>query len=351
MKIAVVLGTRPEIIKMSPIIKECIAQDLDYHVIHTGQHYSYSLDGIFFSELGLPQPNQNLDIGHRASHGSQTGIMMYKLDISLEKDKPDIVLVEGDTNTSLAGAITASKLHIKVGHIEAGLRSYNRYMQEEINRVLADHCSDLLFAPTESARQHLLSEGINNNKIFVTGNTIVDALQSFVTKVNGGVPYAKPYALATIHRAENVDDRERFLSIVQCLEEVGHLMTVVYPIHPRAKCRAEEFHINLDSIKIIEPVGYLEFLNLERNAKVVLTDSGGVQEEACILRVPCVTLRDETERQETVEIGANIVAGIKPDNVVRCVETMINKTHSWANPFGNGQTAKRIVEIIRRHCG
>ncbi len=350
MKIAVILGTRPEVIKMSPIIKECIAQDIDYYVVHTGQHYSYSLDGVFFQELGIPFPKYNLDIGSHP-HGFQTGTMLYKVELGLWQDKPDVVLVVGDTNTVLAGAIAAAKLHIGVAHIEAGLRSYNKKMPEEINRVLTDHCSDLLFAPTDNAKRNLLNEGIKESQIFVTGNTVVDALYSCVDSMNGEVAFEKPYILLTLHRTENVDDKERFKSILESIKKVNEMIPVIYPIHPHALKRAKEYGLKFEELNVVEPMGYLDFLKMEKNATIIMTDSGGVQEESCILGVPCITLRDETERPETVEIGANIVAGTESGRILECVSLMLNKKNNWGNPFGDGHASEIIIEILRKHYG
>ena len=352
--IAIVLGTRPELIKMSPVIRECEERRLDYFILHTGQHYSYEMDRVFFEELELPQPKYNLDVGS-GTHAEQTGKIMIGVEKILMKEKPDVVLVQGDTNTTMAGALAATKLHIKVGHVEAGLRSYDRRMPEEINRVLADHISDYLFAPTEKAKQNLLKEGIDETKIFVTGNTIVDAvyqnLEIAKRKVNvlrdlGLKP--KEYFLVTAHRQENVDVKERLKGILKGLELIHEefSMPVVFPVHPRTQKRIKEFGFSLDGVEVISPLGFLEFLQLEANARLVLTDSGGVQEETCILGVPCVTLRDNTERPETLEVGSNILAGTKPERILEGVRTMFNRENSWENPFGDGRAGKRIVEIL-----
>jgi len=352
--IAIVLGTRPEIIKMSPVIRECEKKGLDYFILHTGQHYSYEMDRIFFEELELPQPKYNLDVGS-GTHAEQTGRIMIGVEKVLIKEKPDVVLVQGDTNTVLAGALAATKLHIKVGHVEAGLRSHDRRMPEEINRVLTDHISDYLFAPTEKAKQNLLREGIDENKIFVTGNTIVDAvyqnLEIAKRKVNvledlGLKP--KEYFLVTAHRQENVDVKERLKGILKGLKLIYEefSMPVVFPIHPRTQKRIKEFGLSLDGIKVINPLGFLEFLQLEANAKLVLTDSGGVQEETCILGVPCVTLRDNTERPETLEVGSNILAGTKPEKILESVKTMFSRENSWKNPFGDGKAGERIIKTL-----
>jgi UDP-N-acetylglucosamine 2-epimerase (non-hydrolysing) len=382
MKIAIVLGTRPEIIKMSPVIRECEKQTLDYFILHTGQHYSYNLDKIFFEELELPAAKYNLDVGS-GSHAEETGKMLIGIEKILKEEKPDIVLVEGDTNTVLAGALAASKLHIspyskpfqgfrgrgrsprcgvmgqspiKVGHVEAGLRSYDRTMPEEINRVLADHVSDYLFAPTEKAKENLLREGIEENAIFVTGNTIVDDVYQNLEIARRKVDILnklnlnpEEYFLVTAHRQENVDNKERLKRILEGLELVYRKfnLPIIYPIHPRTKKKIREFGLEVPKgIKLIEPLGFLEFLQLEANAKLVLTDSGGVQEEACILKVPCVTLRDNTERPETLEVGSNVLVGVNQDKILEGVKKMMDKKANWINPFGDGKAGSWIVEIL-----
>jgi len=358
MHIAVILGTRPEIIKMTPIIRECEHRNIDYFILHTGQHYSYSMDKIFFEQLELSDAKYNLDIGS-SSHGKQTGKMLAGIENILQKEEPDIVLVEGDTNTVLAGAITASKLGIKVGHVEAGLRSYDRRMPEEINRVLTDHCSDYLFVPTEKSKHILLEEGISNDKIFVTGNTIVDAVYQNLKIAESRVNVLKDlhlefkgYFLLTSHRQENVDDKETFEGIIKGLELVSSEfgLPIIYPIHPRAKKRIEEFNILSKDIILIEPLDFLRFIQLENNAMVVLTDSGGVQEETCILKVPCVTLRDNTERPETLEVGSNILSGTDPEKILECTKKMTIKRNNWINPFGDGKASEKIIDILVREC-
>ncbi len=353
-KIAIVLGTRPEIIKMSPVIRECEKQNLDYFILHTGQHYSYNLDKVFFEQLELPEADYNCDVGS-GTHGAQTGTILREIEKVLLQEKPDVVLVEGDTNTVLAGALAATKLHIKVGHVEAGLRSYDRKMPEEINRVLADHCSDYLFAPTAKSRQILLGEGIPAERIFVTGNTIVDALYQNLS-ISGGRTsplhefgfLQNKYFLVTAHRQENVDIKARFEGIIKGLERVASAfeLPVIYPIHPRSRKMMNRFGLETAGIKFIDPVDYLSFLQLESKAKLVLTDSGGVQEETCVLKVPCVTLRDNTERPETLEVGSNVLAGTKAENILAATTEMIGRNNNWENPFGDGRAAERIVEIL-----
>ena len=355
MKISIVLGTRPEIIKMSSVIRECEKQNIDYFILHTGQHYSYNLDKIFFQDLDLPAPNYNLDVGS-GSHAEETGKMLIGIEKILNKEKPDVVLVEGDTNTVLAGALAATKLHVKVGHVEAGLRSYDRTMPEEINRVLADHVSDYLFAPTEKAKENLLREGIEEDKIFVTGNTIVDAVYqnleiarrkvNILNKLNLN---SKDYFLVTAHRQENVDNKERLKGILDGLELVYNKFNypIIYPVHPRTKKKISEFGLEVPKgVELIEPLGFLEFLQLEANAKLVLTDSGGVQEETCILKVPCVTLRENTERPETLEIRSNVLVGVNKNKILAGVKIMVSKERNWENLFGDGKAGIRILGII-----
>ncbi len=354
MKIAIVVGTRPEIIKMSPVIRELEEKRASYIMVHTGQHYSYNLDRIFFERLELPAAKYNLEVGS-GSHGEQTAKILVGVENVLQKESPDIVLVEGDTNSVLASAIAASKLHIKVGHIEAGLRSYDRQMPEETNRRLTDHCSDYLFAPTENAKMILQGEGIPEDKISITGNTIVDAIHQNLrmgrdrnNRLSTLNLDPRQYFLVTVHRQENVDNPTRFSSILKGLGEVTsefHL-PVIYPVHPRSRKMMAKFGLKPRNLKLIEPLDFLDFLQLESNARLILTDSGGVQEESCILNVPCVTLRDNTERPETIEVGSNVLAGTSSDKVVECTKLMLNKESNWSNPFGDGKAGKKIVKIV-----
>jgi UDP-N-acetylglucosamine 2-epimerase (non-hydrolysing) len=355
MKISVVVGTRPEIIKMSPIIRECERLNLDYFILHSGQHYSYNMDRVFFEELELPEAKYNLDVGS-GFHGEQTGKILAGVEKVLLEEEPDVVLVEGDTNTVLAGALAAAKLGVAVGHVEAGLRSYDCSMPEEINRVLVDHISDYLFAPTDKSAWILLSEGLAKEKIFVTGNTIVDAVFQNLEIANNKRDVMnhleikpKNYFLVTAHRQENVDNRARFAWIFRGLRNVAEEFGIplIYPVHPRSRKQIEEFGLQADGVRLIEPVDFLSFLQLEKNAKLVLTDSGGVQEEACVLGVPCVTLRDNTERPETVEVGSNVLAGAESDRILECTKMMLLRGNSWVNPFGDGDAGRRTVDLLR----
>jgi len=355
MKIAIILGTRPEIVKMSPVIRNLMTNRESFFILHTGQHYSYDMDKSFFETLGLPDPEYNLDAGS-GTHAEQTGKILIGTEKVLLKEKPDVVLVQGDTNTVLAGALAAAKLHIPIGHVEAGLRSFDRCMPEEINRVLADHISDFLFTPTPTAEKNLLCEGVPKDKIFTTGNTIVDAVfQNLeIAEKNADVLndlglFRHHFFLVTAHRPENVDVQERLEKIFNALRAIHEKygLPVIFPVHPRTEKKLQEFGIATEGVRICSPKNFLDFLQLESGARLVLTDSGGVQEETCILGVPCVTLRDNTERPETVDAGANVLAGVEPEAILIAVETMMNQTSTWKNPFGDGAASDRIITILR----
>ncbi len=341
---------------MSSTIRECSARGLDCLVVDTGQHYDYEISQVFYETLHLPPPHYQLRVGS-GTHGQQTGRMLAEIEQVLLAEKPDVVLVQGDTNTVLAGGLAASKLRIRVGHVEAGLRSLDRTMPEETNRVLTDHLADLLFAPTPEAAENLRAEGISDDKIFITGNTIVDAvLQNLAiarkeSQILDELHLSDGnYFLSTVHRSENVDCRERLVSILRSFRVVCERFGVplVFPIHPRTRKMLRTFDLVMPAeVLPLKPVGYLDFLQLEANAKMILTDSGGVQEEACILRVPCVTLRGNTERPETVRAGANMVAGVQPEGIVTCAERMLSVPRDWPSPFGDGMSCCRILDIIQ----
>jgi UDP-N-acetylglucosamine 2-epimerase (non-hydrolysing) len=368
MKIAIVLGTRPEIIKFSPIIKECERKGIDYFVLHTGQHYDFNMDRIFFKELGLePKSMVNLDVGS-GTHGETTAKIITGAEKIFLNNRPDIVLVQGDTNTVLAASLVSKKMHIKLGHVEAGLRSYDRRMPEEYNRILCDHMSDYLYAPTELAEKTLHGEGLakrdilyydgfRRQEIMLTGNTIVDAVQQNIERANTSDVFSRfgirkgEYFLATAHREENVDHRERLLGILTGLRNIAthYRMPVVYPMHPRTKKKLEEFGLTPSGLIITEPLGFFDLLALESNARLILTDSGGIQEEACSLRVPCVVVRDSSDRQESIEAGASMLAGTDPDRILRCAEIMLEKERNWTNPFGDGHAAERILRHAEKN--
>ncbi len=355
--IAIIVGTRPEIIKMSPLVRECQSRKEPFVLIHSNQHYSYDMDKIFFKELELPEPDFNLEVGS-SSHAVMTARILERLEPVLQESRPRTVLVQGDTNTVLAGALCAVKLGIKVGHVEAGLRSWDRTMPEEINRVACDHICDMLFPPTSTSQENLLAEGIPEERTHVVGNTIVDAtLQNLelarrVSKILEDLDL-KPaeYFLVTLHRQENVDDPARLKAILSAFkrmsEEYG--VPLIFPAHPRTRKMIGELGLqalvdNNSGLKLLDPVGYMDFLMLESSAKLALTDSGGVQEETCILNVPCVTIRDNTERPETVDVGKNIIAGTTMDGIREAVKKMLEAEISSINPFGDGKTAGRIID-------
>jgi len=357
MKIAIILGTRPEIIKMAPVIDVCCQRHVDFFIIHTNQHYYESLDKIFFRELDLPTPKYCLKVGS-GKQGEQTGKILSLTEKYLLKEKPDIVLVQGDTNSTLGGALAACKIPgIKIGHIEAGLRSYDRTMPEEINRIIVDHLSHYLFAPTQNQEKILISEGINKSKIFITGNTIVDSLNKNLVKIKKFNYLLKQYNikknhyfLLTLHRPSNVDDKATLKEIFLILKQISkrYKLPIFFPTHPRTLSKIKQFHLKIpQEIILTKTLGYWEFLFLEKNALLILTDSGGIQEEACILHIPCVTIRNNTERPETINVGSNIISGNDERKIIKAINKMIviTKPH-WKNPFGNGTAGEKIIKII-----
>lgn len=353
--VSFVLGTRPEIIKLAPVIQECHRRGVDTHVIHTGQHYSDSLDAVFFRQLGLSPPDANLEVGSD-DHGAQTGAMLAGIEEELHDIEPAVVFVQGDTNSTLAGALVGSKMDVDVAHVEAGLRSFDDDMPEETNRVIIDHISDHLFPPTEETAALLRNEGISEDRITVTGNTVVDAVQTYDDRAASesrilselGLTEGQ-FDLLTAHRVETVDDRDAFERILSGVSRASAQadQEVIYPIHPRAEDRLEEFGIAVPArIRLVEPLGFFDFLRLESTADVVFTDSGGVQEETSILGTPCVTLRYGTERPETAFVGANCVAGREPSAIVAAATQMRGKAGDWKTPFGDGTAAVQILDTI-----
>lgn len=354
MKLAIVVGTRPEIIKLAPVIRACQARGVPFVVIHTGQHYSFELDGVFFEQLELPRPTHNLNVGS-GSHGFQISAIISGIDSVLDAERPDEVLVEGDTNSVLAAGLAANKLGLRVGHVEAGLRSYDRSMPEEINRIVIDHLAEDLFAPTQHAREILLGEGIEPARVHVTGNTAVDEVLHQRGRVDPEPVLAtfgvqpSQYAVATVHRAENVGDDGRLRGIFDGLDRVASALDlpVLVALHPRTSQRLAELDIEVTpGVRRLPPLGYHEFLALQSRAGLMLTDSGGLQEEACTLGVPCVTLRDNTERPESIEVGANRLVGADPDRILEGATAMHRAPRTWVNPFGDGHAGERIVDLI-----
>ena len=359
MKIAFIIGTRPEIIKMSPLIDEVRKKEIDNILIHTGQHYDREMSDQFFEDLELPQPDYNIGVGS-TTHGKQTATMLEGVEEILISEKPDIVLVEGDTNAVMAGALAASKMHIPLGHVESGLRSYDKTMPEEINRVVADICSKLFFVPTEESALNLVFEGLNPHNIHITGNTVVDAvsrnLKIAEKRSKLDFDLRKDYITVTLHRAENTDDPQRLKNIINALLELEET-SLVFPVHPRTVKNLKNLDLYDDLLKahhiqLIKPVGYLDFLVILSHSKMVITDSGGIQEEAITLDLPCITLRYNTERPETVSAGGNILVGTDKKRIIEAVQNILEDKELYQNmcqapnPYGDGKTSEKIVKII-----
>ena len=369
MKIATVLGTRPEIIKMAPIIDEISSRGIDQIVLHTGQHYDKEMSDNFFRDLEIPAPDYNIHVGS-GTHGKQTALMMKGIEEVLLDEKPDIVFIQGDTNAVLAGALVASKLHIAIGNVEAGLRSFDMTMPEEVNRRVADVYTSMYFIPTEQSAINLLSEGYSHENMIITGNTVVDACFRHleIARKRGfeeeslaklGIENMKNILTLTMHRAENVDDERRVTSIIEALKELD-MMNIIFPIHPRTKNTLQNFGLfdelnDLDHVHIIKPIGYLDFLQLTSLSTLILTDSGGLQEEAITLDIPALTLRYNTERPETVEAGGNILVGADKNAILKNVNKILNdkdfadKMKSAENPYGQGDAAVKTVDAIEEY--
>jgi len=356
-KVLTVLGARPQFIKAS-VVSHAITQSglMTEVVVHTGQHFDANMSDVFFSELGMSKPAYQLSI-HGGSHGVMTGRMLTEIERVLLVEKPDVVLVYGDTNSTLAGALAAVKLHIPVAHVEAGLRSFNMRMPEEINRILTDRISSWLFVPTTTAMQHLLTEGIDSGKVHLVGDVMYDVAQYQGARVSAEEGMLKQlnlkpgsYVLATVHRAENTDNLERLSAIVDALEVMAENIRVVWPLHPRTRAVLLQIgrleHLSR-KVALIEPVGYLDMVQLEKYAALIATDSGGVQKEAFFYGVPCVTLRDETEWLELVESGWNRLAPpVDAQSLVRVIKAALGSRGEPVAPYGTGSAAQDIVDKL-----
>ncbi len=353
--IVTIVGARPQFIKVAPVSRALAATGAVREVlVHTGQHFDAGMSDVFFEELGIAAPDHHLDI-HGGGHGAMTGAMLQKLEPVLEALRPDRVLVYGDTNSTLAGALVAAKLHIPVAHVEAGLRSFNRAMPEEINRIVADQLSDILFASTAAAVGNLEREGVEAARIFPVGDVMYDAALQFaeVAKLRGSLLAQfgiapKGYVLATIHRAENTDDSARLARIVSALESVAARLPVVLPLHPRTQGRMKAAGLAFGKVRTVPPVGYLDMVTLESQAALIATDSGGVQKEAFFYGVPCVTLRDETEWVELVELGWNRLASPESDDLAGAILGALGSRGTDASPYGDGKAAQAIADILAR---
>jgi len=357
-KIVTVVGARPQFIKAATVSRVLGGlSGVSEVLVHTGQHYDANMSDVFFEELEIPVPARHLSIGS-GSHGVQTGRMLEVLDGVLREEKPDRVLVYGDTNSTLAGALAAVKLHVPVAHVEAGLRSFNRRMPEEINRILTDHVSDLLFAPTASAVENLLREGRPESSIHRVGDVMYDAAVFYGKMAEARSPVldqlglaGRPYVLATVHRAENTDDAARLAVVFEALSSVAARMPVILPLHPRTRAALDRLAPEgLGRIRIIDPVSYLDMVMLEMRASVIVTDSGGVQKEAFFHGVPCVTLRDETEWVELLDLGWNRLAPpTSVEDVTAAVDAMLSgRPEAAESPYGSGSSALQIADILLR---
>jgi UDP-GlcNAc3NAcA epimerase len=364
MKIANIVGARPQFIKAAAVSRAIAAHNqhaanfshITEIIIHTGQHYDHNMSRVFFDEMGIPEPHFNLGIGS-GPHGRQTGEILIRIEQILESEKPDWVLVYGDTNSTLAGALASCKLHIPIAHVEAGLRSYNREMPEEYNRVLTDHCSDLLFCPSQTAIDNLKREGIERN-VHLVGDTMYDAVLQFAeialrrsTILQDLNLNPKGYLLATVHRPCNTDYPHTLKEIVSALQVMDE--PVVFPIHPRTRRKMSDFGLlnsqsKFQHLHLIEPVAYLDMLKLQENARMILTDSGGIQKEAYFLGVPCVTLRPETEWVETVEVGWNVLAGSNKHEILKAVFTF-RPPNTRPTLYGDGTAARAVVRTLLQH--
>ncbi len=382
-KIITVVGARPQFIKAAAVSRAIQAfnrkpfpfgrtsskKEIQEILVHTGQHYDYLMDRVFFEELKLPKPDYHLGVGS-GSHARQTGMMLERIETVLEGEKPEVVIVYGDTNSTLSGALAAAKLNIPIAHVEAGLRSYNRTMPEEINRLLTDHLSTFLFCPTHQAVQNLLKEGIKDEKTKMVkrvGDVMYDSILYYsklaekksiilegLNLLTAHGSRVTSYYLATLHRAENTDYPKRLKSILRALNEIGKDVPIILPLHPRTKKMMKVYHLftEIKRIKLIDPVSYLDMLKLGKNAKAILTDSGGVQKEAYWFGVPCFTLRDETEWVETIHSGWNILVGTSKKRIVeevRCREER-KKSPKKREIFGDGKASEEIVQTIVGHC-
>lgn len=357
MKIVTIIGARPQFIKSAAVSQAIIDYNQAGHstiveevIVHTGQHYDPNMSAIFFDEMHIPKPKYHLNI-NGLSHGAMTGQMLEAIEKVLLDEKPNWVMVYGDTNSTLAGALAASKLHIKVAHIEAGLRSFNMKMPEEINRILTDRVSSILFCPTESAIDNLEKEGYDQLGISIVKNGDVMLDASMMFSAFAKAPKEKlpeTFCLATVHRAENTDDPERLIGIFKALAEIGKETAVVIPMHPRTKKYLEKYNIELpSSIVVLNPVGYMEMLYLLKNCQVVLTDSGGLQKEAYFFKKYCLTLRDETEWVELIENGFNTLVGADYDKIIAGFETAKNITANFEKDlYGNGMASAKIVTAM-----
>ena len=361
-RIVTIIGTRPEIIKMAPVVKALDGLRGHEHVlVHSGQHYDLLMDRVFFQDMKLREPDRQFELRDQPPHLQVATTMRQIADVTKDAD---LVIVHGDTNTTVAGALLASKQGRRLAHVEAGIRSFDKTMPEEVNRIVADQLAQLLFAPTPVSRENLRRENVTAG-VHVVGNSVVDALlqntavaekKSTILRTLGLAP--RGYLLLTFHRAENVDTKDRLARALDAFEGAAQEsgLPILFPIHPRTGKRLREFGLEkrasaIGTLRRIEPTGYLDMLVLEKNAALVMTDSGGLQEESCFFHVPCVTLRENTERPETLDIGSNVLAGTDPARVRAAVRRQLDATREWSNPYGDGTTARQIAALVAESLG
>lgn len=357
-KIISVVGARPNFMKIAPVIEELNKNKIDNMLVHTGQHYDVNMSDDFFKDLKLREPDLNLNVGS-SSHAKQTAEIMVKLEEVLLQQKPSLIIVVGDVNSALAASITASKLKIKTAHIEAGLRSFDFDMPEEINRILTDQVSDFLFCTEKSGVENLKNEGIKDGKIFLAGNVMIDSLiknlsNAEKSSIQKKMKIENDYCVITAHRPENVDNENNLKILADIIDEIQKDIIAVYPIHPRTMKMLQQFNLdkkisNMKNLKICEPLGYIDFLKLTKNSKFVVTDSGGLQEETSYLKVPCLTIRKNTERPITVEKGTNTVTGLNKKNVMSEIKKINEGLYKKGQEieYWDGKSSERIVKILK----
>ncbi len=360
MKVILVVGARPNYMKVAPVYFELVKDSyFEPILVHTGQHYDNKLSNVFFDELGLPKPDRYLGVGS-GNHGEQTAKIMMEFEKVLFEEKPDLVMVAGDVNSTAACAIDAVKLHIPVAHLEAGLRSFDRRMPEEINRIITDVIADILLTPSLDGNRNLQKEGIPDKKIFLVGNAMIDSLRKYEKIADNSHILEKlnltprGYGLITLHRPRNVDIKENFEKIISTFEYIDKKLPLVFPIHPRSLKQIQIFGLNkrfeqMKNFQLISPVGYLDFLKLQKNAKLVMTDSGGIQEETTVLGVPCLTIRENTERPITITKGTNILVGLSTERIISETDKILvgNYKEGKIPQYWDGKTAGRVKEVFK----
>jgi len=346
-----VVGARPNFVKAAPVLRALRQRGVRQTLVHTGQHYDRNMSDVFFTQLEIPEPDFNLEVGS-GSHAAQTAEIMRRFEPVVLERKPDMTLVYGDVNSTVAAALVCAKLLIPVGHVEAGLRSFDRTMPEEINRMVTDRISDLLFTPSEDGDLNLMREGVPKERIHLVGNVMIDSLVRLLPAAKScsknGLP--ERFALVTLHRPSNVDDGESLRQILDCLTKVGNDLCIIFPVHPRTRQRIADFGINCENVRLLDPLPYIEFLSLQTRAAVVITDSGGIQEETTYLGVPCLTLRQNTERPITVTLGTNTLVGDDRTLLVRELEKILRGEQKKGSTLTlwDGHTGDRIADILQR---